>query len=57
MLELIAISLLVLVVAVFVLMGLSIFVAYITQAEYIDEHDFDDLPYVYDPKLEKRDDA
>jgi uncharacterized membrane protein YqjE len=41
MLELIAISLLVLVVAVFVLMGLSIFVAYITQAEYIDDREYD----------------
>jgi len=41
MLELIAISLLVLVIAVFVLMGLSIFVAYITQAEYIDDREYD----------------
>jgi hypothetical protein len=41
MLELIAVCLLVLVVAVFVLMGLSVFVAYITQAKYVDDKDYD----------------
>jgi len=28
--------------AVFALMGLSVFVAYITQASYVDEHDLGD---------------
>jgi hypothetical protein len=30
-----------LIVAVLVLMGLSVFVAYITQAEYIDDREYD----------------
>lgn len=40
MLEIILTVLAVLVAGFLVLMGLSVFVAYITQAEYIDEHDF-----------------
>jgi hypothetical protein len=30
-----------LIVAVLILMGLSVFVAYITQAEYIDDREYD----------------
>jgi hypothetical protein len=42
MLEIILTLLAILVVGIFALVVTSVFVAYITQAEYIDEHQFGD---------------
>lgn len=55
MLEFIAGLVVGLILAVLLLMVTSVFVAYVTQASYVDDHDFDDPRATsYDNDLEKR---
>jgi hypothetical protein len=55
MLEFIAGLMVGLILAVLLLMIASVFIAYVTQASYVDDHEFDDPQTVsYNPDLEKR---